>query len=828
MSDYDHDDLVVDVADALALGQEVQWERCARLATPANRRALENLRALSGMFTVGRTDAGDAWPSWAASKTEPYAGGLVRLAVYALITFAALQVVAALALALWGWGDFHREYGEYAVYMATLLVGYSLTACLFLFGGRHDRRTWLLGVYFLLKATLVNPFMLLGFLLGVPPTEPFGFPNFGYPYVYPFLFAPAFLWAFARECPRVHRRTRLDDLARRMVLVSVVIGCFHWVAGNVWVEVTRAGYVDPAVFWVGFDAVLATSNLLVLGAVVVVVLRAHAAPADEARRVALFSIGFLMCTGLGAGYDVIETFSPGGWPSNFRWSPVVVLVALLRFPGIALLWYSVLAVRVPHLREAIRASCRRLLRRGRLLGVVAASPVLALGWLVASRPERPVGAALGDPLVQSLAAAAGALLLVVAARERILVRVDDWIFPEVTDQRQAVARAAAGLAQAGGTTAVSRTVDRAAKRGCGSPATLLVAADTESATHDFVAPDAKMAPLAQPSAIVHILETAGGSLRVHPNDKTSFFSALPRDDAAWVVESGADAIVPVPGPGAELLGVLVVGRRLDGRIVRPVDIPFLEALAAAAGLAVARLRLLQRSGSRAAGGAARPGVPRVSLRDRARRDAGVRLPGGLCRDGGPKAPGGQVSTDAASGMRRDGDGLSGARPAARARRRGQDPEGHVGLAADGTEAGGVGHGDGDASGGDPDPRHRVVAGPAVPRRRVPGRRHPRGPPSARAVAGARGGLGRRDPGRRARGAPRDKASARRRQAEQRRADRERIAEADGLRPGPQGDRHRHKGRHPELPVAGGAVRPPGGGGRRCLVPVRHPVRNGVG
>ena len=597
MSDYDHDDLVVDVADALALGQEVQWERCARLATPANRRALENLRALSGMFTVGRTDAGDAWPSWAASKTEPYAGGLVRLAVYALITFAALQVVAALALALWGWGDFHREYGEYAVYMATLLVGYSLTACLFLFGGRHDRRTWLLGVYFLLKATLVNPFMLLGFLLGVPPTEPFGFPNFGYPYVYPFLFAPAFLWAFARECPRVHRRTRLDDLARRMVLVSVVIGCFHWVAGNVWVEVTRAGYVDPAVFWVGFDAVLATSNLLVLGAVVVVVLRAHAAPADEARRVALFSIGFLMCTGLGAGYDVIETFSPGGWPSNFRWSPVVVLVALLRFPGIALLWYSVLAVRVPHLREAIRASCRRLLRRGRLLGVVAASPVLALGWLVASRPERPVGAALGDPLVQSLAAAAGALLLVVAARERILVRVDDWIFPEVTDQRQAVARAAAGLAQAGGTTAVSRTVDRAAKRGCGSPATLLVAADTESATHDFVAPDAKMAPLAQPSAIVHILETAGGSLRVHPNDKTSFFSALPRDDAAWVVESGADAIVPVPGPGAELLGVLVVGRRLDGRIVRPVDIPFLEALAAAAGLAVARLRLLRVPGA---------------------------------------------------------------------------------------------------------------------------------------------------------------------------------------------------------------------------------------
>ena len=36
--------------------------------------------------------------------------------------------------------------------------------------------------------------------------------------------------------------------------------------------------------------------------------------------------------------------------------------------------------------------------------------------------------------------------------------------------------------------------------------------------------------------------------------------------------------------------MLVVGRRFDGRVVRPVDVPFLEALGAAAGLALARLR----------------------------------------------------------------------------------------------------------------------------------------------------------------------------------------------------------------------------------------------
>ena len=40
----------------------------------------------------------------------------------------------------------------------------------------------------------------------------------------------------------------------------------------------------------------------------------------------------------------------------------------------------------------------------------------------------------------------------------------------------------------------------------------------------------------------------------------------------------------------------MVGRRLDGRMARPVDVPFLEALGAAAGLAVARLRLMRAPG----------------------------------------------------------------------------------------------------------------------------------------------------------------------------------------------------------------------------------------
>ena len=593
MGNEDRDGVLVDAAEAVTLDQGVQWDRCAkRLARPTDRRSLNNLRAISRVFAGCHAAAGGS-PSRAATGSAPFRSALVRRAVHALIAFAAVEVAAALLLLPWAWADYRRVYGDPAFWPAAMLVGYAAAACLFLAGGRRDRRIWLLGAYCLVKATLVNPFAMLASLRGAPQEE-----LLGYPYVYPFLFAPVFLWVFARECPAVHLRTRFDDLARRMVWISGLLGCVLWVGRAASLELARAAWVDAAVFRAVSDGSLAALSLSTLAAVVVIVLRTRSALAEEARPVVLFGSGLLLCLGLATAYDVVEVFSPGDRPSDYRLSPAVAVVELIRFPGIVLLWYSVMVVHVPHLRETVRAFYRRLLVRGRLLAAAAATPVLALGWLITSRPEREVGAVIADPLVQWLFAAAGMLLLLVAGRERILICLDAWVHPEPTDQRQSLADAAAALTQAGRIATVRRTVARTVKRGCGSPATLLIGAETGTDGHDFAGPDASIAPLARDSAIVHMLDTAGGALRVHPGDPGSIFMLLPPDEAAWVVATGADAIVSVPGPGAEAIGVLVVGRRFDDRVVRSVDIPFLEALGAAAGLAVARLRLLHGPGNR--------------------------------------------------------------------------------------------------------------------------------------------------------------------------------------------------------------------------------------
>ena len=601
MNTDDRDDLVGDVADALTLDQKVQWERCARLAGGADRETIENLRVIERVL-ASRPVAGPA--SASAEATRPYGGAVVRRAVHALIAIASIEVAATLLLLPWSWGDYYREHGEFAVLMTTKLVGHAAAAGLLLWAGRRDWRTWLLGVYCLLKTTNATLLMLPAFFLELPPPPEFdaflqqlpaAISFFAALHVPAFLFAPAFLWAFARECPQVHRRTRLDDLARRMIPTSVLIGGGLWVACAVTFELARAGAAVPVALVL--DGSLATLDLLALGAVTVVALRAHTAPADEVRRVVVFSAGFLLFVGVSAVYDLAEAFAPGGWVSNYRWSPTILLMEVLRFPGLILLWYAVLAARIPNLREAVRALYRRALLRRGLLAAVAAVLAGALAWIIGRSPERAVGAVIADPLAQSLFAAVGILLLVIAARERILIRLDAWIIPETADQRQALADAAGALAQAGRITTLGQTVTRTVRRGCGSPATLLVADDAETRADGFSAPQSRCVPLGRQTAIVHVLETVGGPVRVEPAGRPSVFPLLPPDEAAWVTETGADVIVPVPGPGTEVIGVLMVGRRLDGRLVRSVDLPFLEALGAAAGLALARLQLLDAPGA---------------------------------------------------------------------------------------------------------------------------------------------------------------------------------------------------------------------------------------
>jgi len=632
--------LLSDVADAVVSLQEVDWERCAARATPAERDALGHLRTFAGIcLAAGQRTAGAAGRDGQESRFVGRAiGVLVALALaqsavglttgVALLPAATRGMLAALAEPAAPYPSLAPATGFLSVSDMTpaaaffrILPHVLYPACglLLFLGGRFDRRARLLG------AVLV----LLGAFWAQPVVGGFGIG------LYPELFLPALLWLFVREFPRVRRRTRLDDLAARLALLATVVGGVLQAANLPPVQSLSPSlavlsrdvpgtYIAPAFF--------GPYCVLVLAAVAVLLLRARGVAAGERMRTRLFVGGIVVALAPHVE-GVVEVAFPGTVTvAAANWVSVLGSVSTLAVPCLTL--YAVIALRVLDVRTTVRVSARRLLTRGGL-ALLMAGPLAALGVLIVIRADRPVGEMLADPLAQGCLACAVVALSALAFREQLLARLDAWIAPETADQRRALAAAGAKLGQATKVAEVAAAVADAARRGVGAPAALLVADEASGGHgHRFSAADGSLAPLPRGSTIVHVLEDLRTPLQVHPDARRTAFDLLPPDEAAWVVAAGAAAVMRVTGPGAETAGVLVAGARADGGRLCPVDLAFLEALAATAGLALARLRLQDGPGGRVEPPAAR--ACRECGRVAAAPDAGARC--GACGGAWSEAP----------------------------------------------------------------------------------------------------------------------------------------------------------------------------------------------
>ena len=595
--------LLSDVADAVALQQEVDWARCAEQARPAQRRALDHLRTFARICRA----AGSRTETTARPAADRPGSRLTRRAIGVLVAIALLQSVVGMAngvallpaategmLAALGVPATPAVSARVFLPAADMSppaaffriiphVLYPLCGLVLLIGGRFDRRAWLLG------AVLV----LLGAFWAQPVVGGLGVG------LYPELFLPAVLWMFVREFPRVRRRTRLDDAAAGMAVVAAAVGAALQVANLPPVQALSPAlavlardvpgtYVAPFFF--------GPYCILVLAALVVLLLRASRVGSGERTRTWLFVAGIVAALAPHVE-GAVEVALPGTVNvAAANWISVLGSVSTLAVPCLTM--YAAIALRVLDVRTTVRVSARRLLTRGGL-AVLIAGPLAALGGLLTSRADRPVGAVVADPLAGVCLAAAGVALVALAFRERLLAWLETWVAPETADQRRALAAAGTDLGQAAGLAEMGAVVSRAARQGAGVPARLLVAAETSGARgYACASRDVSLAPLPRTSSLAHVLEQVRAPLEVHPDVPRSAFDLLPREEAAWVVATAAAVVSPVAGPGAALAGVLVVGRRADAGRLRPVDLAFLAALAAAAGLALERLRLQAGSAGR--------------------------------------------------------------------------------------------------------------------------------------------------------------------------------------------------------------------------------------
>ena len=382
-----------------------------------------------------------------------------------------------------------------------------------------------------------------------------------------------------------------------MVPTSASIGGALWIANLppvlTWLPFLKR-QADDSVYWI-------LLSILMLSALGAIAWRGRDAVDEEWRRVTLLIGGIV----IGTAPLFIDSTVEMLWPAARRFGDdhrgviaAVVFTCLLSIP--CSMTYAVLAERALEVRTAVRASYRRLLTR-RLLAATIAAPLAGVGWLFASQPDRTVADIMASSSSRLLVAAVGAAALAAGGRRRLLARLDAWVYPEAEDHRRLLVTAGSELAQGASISQVGEVVTRAVRRGCGARATLLVSAAVgEVSTHHFKDPTAGVASLARTSAIAHVLEATREPIRVDSDDKTSLFALLPDGDAGWVVSTAVVTVVPIPGPGAEVIGVVAVRRRFDDRRLSAVDLSFLQALAAGVGLALDRVRLADTPAGRAA------------------------------------------------------------------------------------------------------------------------------------------------------------------------------------------------------------------------------------
>ena len=262
---------------------------------------------------------------------------------------------------------------------------------------------------------------------------------------------------------------------------------------------------------------------------VVLLLRACRVESDERTRTWLFVAGIVAALAPHVE-GAVEVALPGTVNvAAANWISVLGSVSTLAVPCLTM--YAAIALRVLDVRTTVRVSARRLLTRGGL-AVLIAGPLAALGGLLTSRADRPVGAVVADPLAGVCLAAGGVALVALAFRERLLAWLEAWVAPETADQRRALAAAGTDLGQAAGLAEMGAVVSRAARQGAGVPARLLVASETSGARgYACASRDVSLSPLPRTSSLVHVLDQVRAPLEVHPDVPRSAFDLLPAEES---------------------------------------------------------------------------------------------------------------------------------------------------------------------------------------------------------------------------------------------------------------------------------------------------------
>jgi hypothetical protein len=554
------------LADAVAEGEAVDWDAAARRLR--SRPALDVADALRALATIGPRESSRAR---AGSPRIP-----LWFAAYSHL--ALLQVAGGLLALLWVPWD--RQPIPPAL-LAMNAVSFSAAAvALPRLRPLDPRLRDLAGVFFAIAAACSH--RPLRWLVEAGHGA---WPLVSLRALLPDAFLAFFLWRFAGAFPRVLRLTGSDALAGGMGRLA------GWVAAALFtcnaMAYTMAPVQPSSVPVLGMAARTSPSGLywllefgLAAGALAVIAWRSRQAAPAERPRVAFFAAGLTI--GLAPLLVIILLEYTVATAKQYIEGRGLYLVGYAIYLPLATVpftvSYSLAAARLPSPRMARSWILKAVLGR-RALVAAALLPLAMLAFFVYVNRERSTAAVLGGPLASTLLAisiCAGAVLFL---RDRLAGRfLPENRLSALLAGLTATTRAAPSLS------AAAEAVSSHVREGTSAESATLFARAASQQRFNAVRKGAR--PLPFDSAIGLLVEQSDHALFVDPRDPQSTFAWLPAADREWVVDNDVAAVIGMRAGSSEVIAVLGLGPKPDGRSWTSGDAAFLAAAAGAAGLAL--------------------------------------------------------------------------------------------------------------------------------------------------------------------------------------------------------------------------------------------------
>jgi hypothetical protein len=474
------------------------------------------------------------------------------------------------------------------------LVVFACAAVFLLVGGRGDSRAVWLGGFFLFTATTFcqrPTFLLIAHDKGI--LADIGWAGDGLRID---VLMPLFLWRFVRDYPHAPtpaRLRRVVDTGIRASAVAALAFLTFYVVGAVLTaiagppaqlagageaEVVRALRAEPL-----NDLYLSIKFLLMAAALPVIAYKARLAPADERRRVRLFTscllcglgppVLFLLCQEIVPGYrQYLAAHLEIGRPLSITVSLFILSIPLSTA-------YLVLVHRVLELKLTARRALQYALARGSVLAL-ATVPLVAVALFLYENRSQKLEDVMSGGRMALLLGASGLGMAALSYRRGLLDWIDRRFFREQYDARQIL----------------SMLVERIRATREGADLAKLIAREVDLALHlDSIAllivdqhtgllkdPNDRARRLDSTSPLANLIGSGSEPVANDLEDPRSALARLPEKDRRWLVDSGFRLLVPILSRDGSLLGIIGLGDKKSGLPFLKEDRQLLHAIASSA------------------------------------------------------------------------------------------------------------------------------------------------------------------------------------------------------------------------------------------------------